>query len=746
MADLQKLFVLVSQAQTAAFKSTYVTGVDRNTAYDGKICFLEGTGEIFTKGKIYGMSTDQASKLSAIITAVGLNADGTLPAWGASADSIKDAASIIAAVVALDAKAKALQDELDAEQAKVAASKTLDENYEFTGKLKYVAAAGDVPAHIVLVDETGAELANSSVPVSDIIGNGVLTGSAYNKETGILTLTFAKADGGTEDVEVNLVDMLDINDVSVAAGSTNYINIDLTGGENSQAVFSVKVSKMADATLTGLADAADVKAYVDAQVSGKNVSAEGDGKYITATAADNKVSVSANIGNITYTAAEGSNPANLSGVADKLSDSAATATAVKSYVDAVVSKEASDRNDAIQAKIESLDKPSETVDGTNVHVAYKEEDGIVTIESVSEDYATVTRTQTSSVAGTPAADAKIEISSVDEGKLVKAADLKAVAAYAADLKAEEAHRVDKKIADLAGDKSGAAAGVSTQVTTAGGEVSSVVVAVADNAVTAAGDKGARTLAAASADNVIKGSAIVAIKTYVDNMVADNTADLSVDAAGDDYINAVVDSTNNKKINVSADVQNLTVTTAEGVDSTLTGVTKSLVDGGDVATKVSSFVNARISEEIKKLDVPEETIGDSNVVIKYSETDGKVAASAEIKYATVAYSKVGDAAATLTVTDGAKLAKGSDIESLKNYVDAHVAEAVAGLDSTITEKDAKEFVTVTTAIADGELSADASSVAVVYASHVAASGQYGDGVATGAFVNSVLGDLWETYTA
>ena len=681
MADLQKLFVLVSAANTAAFKSTYVAGGEsRDKAYDNKIVFLEGTGEIFTKGKLYGMSNDQAAQLSKTIASIGLNADGTLPGWGADADSIKNAATIIAAVIALDAKAKALQAELDAEQKKVADSKTLDTDYEFTGEIKYVAASGNVAAHIALCDEAGTEL--SKVEVSDIIGNGVLKSSSYDKATGNLTLTFAQASGVDKTETINLAEMLDINDVKVADGSANYISVDLTGAENSQAIFSIKVSKMADAALTGLADAADVKAYVDKQVSDKNVSAEGD-SYVTATAANNKVTVAAQIGDMTFTAASGSDAAKLEGVANKLVDSAQAAGAIKSYADAVVAKEAADRATAITTAIEALDVPAQTK-GTNVHVTVSEADGKVALNSVVEDYATVSRTVTTSTANAPKTDAAISISSADEGKLIKASDLKAVAGYAADKVAEETHRIDAIIAALGGDESGEAAGVSTQVTTAAGQVSGVVVAVADNKVTSAGAKDARTLTVANEANVIKGQAIAAIKDYVDNVVADNTADLAVKAQGDDYITASVPADDNKKINITADVTTLTVTTSAGADSTLAGTAKSLVDASDVATKVSSFVNARIGEEIAKLDVAEKTIGDNNVVIKYSEADGLVAASAEIKYATVTYGKVGEAAATLNVANGDQLAKGNDIASLKQYVDSHVAEAVAALDSSVVE--------------------------------------------------------------
>ena len=100
--------------------------------------------------------------------------------------------TIIGAIGALDAKIKSEMD-------KLATSKTLDGNYEFTGRINYVAANGGVPAHIALVKEDGTEL--STVNVSDIIGNGILKTSAYDAATGILTLTFAQASGVDKTVE-----------------------------------------------------------------------------------------------------------------------------------------------------------------------------------------------------------------------------------------------------------------------------------------------------------------------------------------------------------------------------------------------------------------------------------------------------------------------------------------------------------------------------------------------------------------
>ena len=259
--------------------------------------------------------------------------------------------------------------------------------------------------------------------------------------------------------------MLDINDIMIADGSKKYLDVDLSGAENSQAVFSVKTVNVATATAekTGLADAKDVQDYVKSQTTDLAVTAAGD-TYVSATVnadTDKKhVIVSTNVKDITASAGTrgtwtatgvgepslaGEAAPTISGKAGSLVDGAKAAEAVKTYVDAKVAAEAAERNAYIKYAVNTLDKASATVDGTNVHVAYKEEDGIVTIESVTEDYATVNRTATSSTTDTPATNAAIEVK--DGTKLVKGADLEKVAAYVADKVAEEQHRVDKKIAD-----------------------------------------------------------------------------------------------------------------------------------------------------------------------------------------------------------------------------------------------------------------------------------------------------------
>lgn len=118
-----------------------------------------------------------------------------------------------------------------------------------------------------------------------------------------------------------------------------------------------------------------------------------------------------------------------------------------------IAQEVTDRNTAITNAINGLDT-TVSYDATNVNVSITETNGILTGLNVSEDYATVTRTETSSSAGTPVTNAAINVAKGDEGKLIKASDLAKVAAYAADKATEEMHRVDKKIADLDVEKIG----------------------------------------------------------------------------------------------------------------------------------------------------------------------------------------------------------------------------------------------------------------------------------------------------
>lgn len=459
--DLTKLFVLVPSTSNATVESIKAASLTTN-----KIYFMAKYNQIVAKGTVYGVDPSTSKELEnlgkeleSLVTVLGgtKGPDGTVtvPFDGLNYYTSEGTKTIIGAIGALDAKIKSEMD-------KLAASKTLGENYEFTGQIKYVAAKDGVAAHIALVNEAGTEL--STIPVSEIIGNGVLKTSAYDAATGILTLTFAQASGVDKAIKVDLKAMLDINDISIAEASKKYLEVTLgTAGTegDTQAVFGAKIVKVAEATdaKTGLVDAKDVKDYIDVQTSDLTVTAEGDA-YVSASVTNKRhVKVASNVRDVTYTPgthatynAEGgvatsAVPAKISGVANSLVDGAQAVTEIKSYVDFVVAEEALRADAKVLATVKDLDKPSTVVNGSNVHVRYKEDDGIVTIESVTEDYATVTRKATTSTPASPNTDASLTVTEGDEAKLVKAKDLKAVAAYAADKVTEETHRVDKKIAE-----------------------------------------------------------------------------------------------------------------------------------------------------------------------------------------------------------------------------------------------------------------------------------------------------------
>lgn len=108
------------------------------------------------------------------------------------------------------------------------------------------------------------------------------------------------------------------------------------------------------------------------------------------------------------------------------------------------------------------------------------------------------------------------------------------------------------------------------------------------------------------------------KTYVDGVVAGK----NVSAVGDNYVNATA---SNNKVTVKTQIGNLTFTKGTTSDSTLSGTANKLIDSSDTAQKVSSFVNARIGEEIAKLDSEVTSTDSKNVQVKVTEVDGKISA-------------------------------------------------------------------------------------------------------------------------
>ena len=600
MANVKK-FVYVSTAEKWTANENHI--IPESGKWYKSIVFRADNNTIYNRGKAYGLSSEDAQRITNLETAK-----------AALEAHLKSQTVKAAANKGIEVTVSGENDEFKTYTiGAIVDGKTVtvgESGIAATKTLEYVAASGGVAAHINLKNAAGE--VESTIQVSDIIGNGVIGKTSYSKETNTLSLFFKQADGTLKEEKVDMKELIDIDDIFIGGDSQNYLKVT---NDASTATFDVKIKKMAEASyaegniVTGLVDAADVKKYIDTQSSDLGVTAEGD-DYIDAsvdTSVDNKhVKVSADVQDIAVVAgtvgvynpegAQTTAPVHgtLTGTEKSLVDGAQAATAIKSYVDGEVAIEAARADAKIVAAVKALDKASSKVNGTNVHVDYKEEDGIVTIEGITEDYATVNRVKTSSTAETPAADASIAVASGDEGKLVKASDLAAVAGFAADKVTEEAHRVDKKIKEL-----------------------------------------------------------------------------SVEAAGDSYVKAEIDATNNKKVNVSAQVADLTLTSAAETDSTLTGVSGKLVDASEAASKVSGFVNARIAEEIAKLDSDSTSADGSNITVKVTETDGKLSAvNVTEDYAEVAVTTVASGNASFTVKSGdeGKLVKASDLKAAVDYIE------------------------------------------------------------------------------
>ena len=226
LTNLNKLFVRVTEAglRDAVIAKSKETN-------NNKIYFLTKTQEIVTQGVAYGLSTDvqaQIAKIKSILNTY--YADGT-------EDSVK---------AAIDA----VQNALDAYKADNDAKRAL--------LVKTVAYNADTKA-IDFTSENGTTV--QSINASDIIGNHVVKSSAYDASTNKLKLTFG---GASEDVDVDidLGQMLDMNDV--ISGDAEHFAVSYA--EKKLTIKPVTATVASDTV--GLADAKDVKSYVDAAVSG----------------------------------------------------------------------------------------------------------------------------------------------------------------------------------------------------------------------------------------------------------------------------------------------------------------------------------------------------------------------------------------------------------------------------------------------------------------------------------------------
>ena len=228
LTNLNKLFVRVTEA---GLRDAVIAKSKESN--NNKIYFLTKSQEIVTQGVAYGLSTDVQAQIA--------NIKSILKTFDNSGNGTED--SVKAAIDAVQAALNAYKADNDAKRALL---------------IKTVAYNADTKA-IDFTSENGTTV--QSINASDIIGNHVVTSSSYDASTNILKLTFG---GASEDanVDIDLGQMLDMNDVisgDVEHFEVRYVEKKLT--------IKPVTAKVANDTV-GLADAKDVKSYVDAAVSG----------------------------------------------------------------------------------------------------------------------------------------------------------------------------------------------------------------------------------------------------------------------------------------------------------------------------------------------------------------------------------------------------------------------------------------------------------------------------------------------
>ena len=226
LTNLNKLFVRVTEA---GLRDAVIT----KSETDNKIYFLTTTHEIITHGVAYGLSTDVQAQIAKIKSILNTYYDN------GTEDSVKSAIDAVQA--ALDAY-KAENDGKRAVLIKTVKYNAAEKTIDFTQENNEV----------------------QHINVSDIIGNHIVKGSSYDEVTNKLTITFSAGDKANTDVpvDIDLGKLLDINDV--VSSNETYFTVSYAGKK-----LTIKpVTKKVKDDVEGLADAKDVKSYVDATVSG----------------------------------------------------------------------------------------------------------------------------------------------------------------------------------------------------------------------------------------------------------------------------------------------------------------------------------------------------------------------------------------------------------------------------------------------------------------------------------------------
>lgn len=166
---------------------------------------------------------------------------------------------------------------------------------------------------------------------------------------------------------------------------------------------------------------------------------------------------------------------------------------------------------------------------------------------------------------------------------------------------------------------------------------------------------------------------VTLDDVITNVVADDS-DIAQGFSGD-YVDTKISVNTGTAAN---GVKISTVTSTSGVKVQAMDTANSSNQGLAEASDVKAYIGTRVQD----LNVGETPVTGTNVSFKYKETNGIVEiGTLVVDYATVTVDTTAEP--LLTVTNGTKLAVGSDIEKVKDYVDAKISTSINALDASVT---------------------------------------------------------------
>lgn len=354
---------------------------------------------------------------------------------------------------------------------------------------------------------------------------------------------------------------------------------------------------------------------------------------------------------------------------------------------------------AVDTRIDNMNVESDSVGEGNVHIKYKQEGGKVTVESVTEDYATITGTRYEKAEGeTPTTIPALDITKGDGKKLLKASDAETIKNYVDD-RVEQLGDETKEAFDNLKAKDVATVGIGAHTTGEGEEATTTY-----------------DIEAGNVQDVLE-----TLNTNINNLNTSSTLHLKHKIAGDKEDDAETVTADGSeyslyqgnvvvaKFNIEKDSF---VRTGEVVRGSLSGDAFNQDDNGeyyihlvinthdattdttaekDVYIPAESLVDAYTAnnkhtegegDEAKKVD--------NNVTITINNINNTI--SAVIKAAGVGTTELADGAVTFAKIDTANVQDGATASTqltTKSYVDETVSTVVNDLDADFTNTSAAE---------------------------------------------------------